>query len=142
MALQDPKQNLELLAVNALVIAFLGASQDIVADAYRTDLLTPAERPIGQSLFTTGYRIAPIVSFAGASKLFENVFRAWQPVYLVMAGFMLVSLVLTLGGPAVAEPSLEKQEPFIKSFTAPFANFFQRQTPLYGFLASNLSKIP
>jgi MFS transporter, PAT family, beta-lactamase induction signal transducer AmpG len=134
MALQDPQQNLELLAVNALVIAFLGASQDIVADAYRTDLLTPAERPIGQSLFTTGYRIALIVSFAGASKLFESVFRAWQPVYLVMAGFMLVSLVLTLGGPAVAEPSLEQQEPFIKSFTAPFANFFQRQTPLYGFL--------
>ncbi len=134
MAWQNPRQNLELLAVNALVIAFLGASQDIIADAYRTDLLTPAEKPIGMSIFTTGYRIALIVSFAGASKLFENVFRTWQPVYLVMAGFMLVSLVLTLWGPAVEEPSLEDQKPFIASFTAPFANFFRRQTSLYGFL--------
>jgi MFS transporter, PAT family, beta-lactamase induction signal transducer AmpG len=136
MALQDPRQNLELLAVNALLIAFLGASQDIVADAYRTDLLTPAERPIGMSLFTTGYRIALIVSFAGASKLFENVFGSWQPVYLVMAGVMLVSLILTLLAPAVAEPdpSEIKRIPFIQAFTAPFINFFQRQTLLYGSL--------
>jgi MFS transporter, PAT family, beta-lactamase induction signal transducer AmpG len=134
MALQNPKQNLELLAFNALLIAFLGASQDIVADAYRTDLLTPAERPIGMSLFTTGYRIALIVSFAGASKLFENVFRAWQPVYLSMAGVMLISLVLTLQSPAVTEPPVKSREPFIQAFLAPFANFFQRQTPLYGFL--------
>jgi MFS transporter, PAT family, beta-lactamase induction signal transducer AmpG len=134
MALQNPQQNLELLALNALIIAFLGASQDIVADAYRTDLLTPAERPIGMSFFTTGYRIALIVSFAGASKLFENVFKAWQPVYLGMAGIMLISLILTLQSPAVEEPPLKKHEPFIQAFLAPFANFFQRQTPLYGFL--------
>jgi MFS transporter, PAT family, beta-lactamase induction signal transducer AmpG len=136
MALQDPKQNLELLAVNALLIAFLGASQDIVADGYRADVLTPAERPIGMSLFTTGYRIALIVSFAGASKLFENVFGSWQPVYLVMAGIMLVSLVLTLLAPAVEEPdpSAIKRIPFIQAFTAPFINFFQHQTLLYGSL--------
>jgi MFS transporter, PAT family, beta-lactamase induction signal transducer AmpG len=134
MALQNPKQNLELLAFNALVIAFLGASQDIVADAYRTDLLTPAERPIGMSFFTTGYRIALIVSFAGASKLFENVFKTWQPVYLFMAAIMLVSLVLTLQSPAVEEPPLNDRKPFIQAFIDPFASFFRQQTPLYGFL--------
>jgi MFS transporter, PAT family, beta-lactamase induction signal transducer AmpG len=134
MALQNPRQNLELLALNALIIAFLGASQDIVADAYRTDLLTPAERPIGMSFFTTGYRIALIVSFAGASKLFENVFKTWQPVYLSMAAIMLVSLVLTLQSPAVEEPPLNDRKPFIQAFIDPFASFFRQQTPLYGFL--------
>lgn len=134
MAWQNPQKNLELLALNAVIIAFLGASQDIVADAYRTDLLTPAERPIGVSFFTTGYRIALIVSFAGASKLFENVFKAWQPVYLSMAAVMLVSLVLTLQSPAVEEPIINDRQPFMEAFTEPFKNFFQRQTPLYGFL--------
>ncbi len=134
MALQNPQKNLELLALNAVIIAFLGASQDIVADAYRTDLLTPAERPIGVSFFTTGYRIALIVSFAGASKLFENIFKAWQPVYLSMAAVMLVSLVLTLQSPAVEESVINDRKPFIEAFTEPFKNFFQRQTPLYGFL--------
>ncbi|WP_310410487.1 MFS transporter, partial [Chamaesiphon sp. OTE_8_metabat_110] len=122
---------LDLLAIISVLIAFLSASQDVVADAYRTDVLTGAERPIGVSIFTTGYRVALIVSFAGASKLFENVFRAWQPVYLVMAGFMLLGLVFTLFAPGT-ESTDQPPETFADAVTLPFLDFFQRRGLVYG----------
>ncbi|MCY7367407.1 MAG: DUF4351 domain-containing protein [Chamaesiphon sp.] len=129
MALQDPAQNLDLLAINSVIIAFLGASLDIVADAYRTEVLTEKELPIGASVFTTGYRVALIVAFAGASKLFANVFQSWQPVYLVMAGFMLVSLVLTLIAP---NTEAKVPETLADAVILPFADFFQRRGVVYG----------
>ena len=131
MSLQDPAKNLDLLAILSVLIAFLSASQDVVADAYRTDVLTGAERPIGVSIFTTGYRVALIVSFAGASKLYENVFRAWQPVYLVMAGFMLLGLVFTLFAPGT-EATDRPPETFADAVTLPFLDFFQRRGLVYG----------
>jgi MFS transporter, PAT family, beta-lactamase induction signal transducer AmpG len=126
MALQDPARNLDLLAINSVIIAFLGASQDIVADAYRTDVLTQEERPIGTGIFTAGYRVALIIAFAGASKLFGNVFHAWEPVYLVMAGFMLLGLLFTLIAPGT-EATDRPPATFTDAIRLPFLDFFQRQ---------------
>jgi MFS transporter, PAT family, beta-lactamase induction signal transducer AmpG len=148
MALQDPTKNLELLAFNSVLIAFLGASQDIVADAYRTDVLAEPEAPVGMGIFTAGYRVALIVAFAGASKLFGNVFHAWQPVYLAMAGLMLLCLVFTLMAPeteiapdrAIApeteiapDPETEDFKPktLADAIILPFADFFQRRGQAY-----------
>jgi MFS transporter, PAT family, beta-lactamase induction signal transducer AmpG len=131
MALQDPANNLELLAVNSLLIAFLGASQDIVADAYRTDVLSEAEAPVGMGIFTAGYRVALIVAFAGASKLFGNVFHAWQPVYLVMAGLMLLGLIFTLIAPETETKDLPPTT-LADAIILPFADFFQRRGQVYG----------
>jgi MFS transporter, PAT family, beta-lactamase induction signal transducer AmpG len=133
MALQDPAQNLDLLAINSVAIAFLGASQDIVADAYRTDVLTGAERPVGVGIFTTGYRVALIIAFAGASKLFGNVFHAWQPVYLVMAGLMLMGLLFTLIAPGT-EATDRPPATFADAVILPFTDFFQRRGIGYGVL--------
>jgi MFS transporter, PAT family, beta-lactamase induction signal transducer AmpG len=133
MALQDPAQNLDLLAINSVLVAFLGASQDIVADAYRTDMLSEAERPVGMGIFTAGYRIALIVAFAGASKLFSDVFHAWQPVYLVMAGFMLLGLLFTLIAPGT-EATDRPPATLADAIVLPFAEFFQRRGIGYGIL--------
>jgi MFS transporter, PAT family, beta-lactamase induction signal transducer AmpG len=133
MALQNPAQNLDSLAINSVLIAFLGASQDIVADAYRTDILSEAERPVGTGIFTAGYRIALIIAFAGASKLFDNVFHAWQPVYLVMAGLMLVGLLFTLIAPGT-EATDRPPATLVDAIALPFADFFQRRGIVYGIL--------
>lgn len=133
MSLQNPAQNLNLLAINSVIIAFLGASQDIVADAYRTDVLTNIERPVGTGIFTAGYRVALIVAFAGASKLFSNVFGAWQPVYLVMAGLMLVGLIFTLIAPST-EATDRPPATFRDAIVLPFVDFFHRQGLLSGIL--------
>ena len=131
MALQDPAKNLELLAVNSVLIAFLGASQDIVADAYRTDVLSEPEAPVGMGIFTAGYRVALIIAFAGASKLFGNVFHAWQPVYFVMAGLMLLSLIFTLIAPETETKDLPPTT-LVDAVVLPFADFFQRRGQVYG----------
>ncbi len=133
MSLQNPAQNLDLLAINSVLIAFLGASQDIVADAYRTDVLTGTERPVGTGIFTAGYRVALIVAFAGASKLFGDVFHAWQPVYLVMAGFMLLGLIFTLIAPGT-EATDRPPATFADAVVLPFLEFFQRRGTIYGSL--------
>ena len=133
MALQDPAQNLDLLAVNSVLIAFLGASQDIVADAYRTDMLSEVERPVGMGIFTAGYRVALIVAFAGASKLFSNVFHAWQPVYLVMAGFMLLGLLFTLIAPGT-EATDKPPATLADAVVLPFTDFFRRKGLVSGSL--------
>ncbi len=133
MSLQDPKKSLDLLAINAVIIAFLGASQDIVADAYRTDVLTMSERPVGTGIFTAGYRVALIIAFAGASKLFGNVFQAWPPVYLVMAGLMLIGLIFTLFAPGT-EATDRPPATFADAVILPFMDFFQRRGFLYGIL--------
>ncbi len=133
MSLQNPQTNLDLLAINSVLIAFLGASQDIVADAYRTDVLSGEERPVGTGIFTAGYRIALIIAFAGASKLFGDVFHAWQPVYLVMAGFMLLGLVFTLIAPST-EDTDRPPATFADAIVLPFLDFFQRRGVVYGSL--------
>lgn len=140
MALQDPTKNLELFAVNSVLIAFLGASQDIVADAYRTDILSEKEAPVGMGIFTAGYRVALIVAFAGASKLFgifqplqpvDKAYQAWQPVYLVMAGLMLLGLIFTLMAPETETKDLPPAT-LTDAVILPFADFFQRRGQFYG----------
>jgi PAT family beta-lactamase induction signal transducer AmpG len=71
------------LGVLAFMVAFTSASQDIVIDAYRTDVLLEKERGIGAATFVLGYRIAMLV--AGALALIMSDYLGWQNTYLIMA---------------------------------------------------------
>ena len=62
MAQLDPAADIELMGVTALAIAFLSASQDVVFDAYRSDLLGERERGAGAAVSVLGYRLAMLVS--------------------------------------------------------------------------------
>jgi PAT family beta-lactamase induction signal transducer AmpG len=97
MAWQDPKQGLQLLAINALLLAFFSASQDIVVDAYRTDSLTGPEVGAGAGIYVAGYRGALIVSGAFALFLADRI--PWPTVYLVLAGLMLIGIFTTFWAP-------------------------------------------
>jgi PAT family beta-lactamase induction signal transducer AmpG len=91
MAFSAPSQAPVLLAVLALVVAFSSASQDIVIDAYRTDVLHEKERGVGAAVSVMGYRIALIVSGAFALVLSDQI--GWRNTYLFMAGVMGIGLV-------------------------------------------------
>jgi PAT family beta-lactamase induction signal transducer AmpG len=82
-----------ILAVSALVVAFLSASQDIAFDAYRADVLKPAERGTGAGLSILGYRLAMLVS--GAMALILADAFGWEWTYLGMAGLMVVGICAT-----------------------------------------------
>lgn len=92
MSSLNPKENTEAFALMAVLIAFLSASQDIVIDAYRTDVLDPKDRGLGASMVVLGYRLAMILSggiaFTWASAEGKN--WSWPEIYAVMAKIMLV----------------------------------------------------
>ena len=131
MALQQPAQALQLVAINALVIAFLSATQDIAFDAYRTDVLEQRELGAGAAVAVLGYRIALIVTGALALILADRL--PWQTVYLLMSGFMVVGLVSSFWAP---EPVRRDRPPELLSdaIKLPFIDFFQRLGQLQGIL--------
>jgi PAT family beta-lactamase induction signal transducer AmpG len=95
MASASPKDAPLAFAAVALLVAFLSASQDVVIDAYRTDLLDPRERGLGGSLAVFGYRIAMILS-GGIALIWADQWHSWGRVYQVMAWIMVASAGFSL----------------------------------------------
>src|SRR2546427_1169041 len=58
MAFLSPRTDLVAIAWLALFVAFASASQDIVVDAYRTDVASREQRGIAGALGVVGYRLA------------------------------------------------------------------------------------
>ncbi|MBJ3777623.1 AmpG family muropeptide MFS transporter [Acuticoccus mangrovi] len=90
----DPTTSLGVLAVAALAMAFLSASQDIVIDAYRIEILDEHEQGAGAAMTQAGYRVGMLASGAGALALADVL--PWSAVYGVMAGLIAVGVVATL----------------------------------------------
>ena len=84
-----------LFAAAAVGVAFLSASQDVVIDAYRTDVLEPKERGLGASLSVFGYRIAMILS-GGIALIWAEQWGSWAAVYRTMAGIFVAASILSL----------------------------------------------
>ena len=112
-------------ALCALAIAFLSASQDIVVDAYRSDILRAEERGAGAAVSVLGYRIAMLVSGAGAL-IIADQWLGWHAMYWLMAGLMLVGFVATwfaLEPPGAAAAPKTLQD----AVRLPLAEFFSRR---------------
>lgn len=123
MALQQPRQALQFLAINAVAIAFLSATQDIAADAYRTDVLEELELGAGAAVFVLGYRVALLLTGSLALILADRL--PWSTVYLLMAIGMSIGIIATLFAPEPKETS--RPESLAAAITLPFGEFFQRQ---------------
>jgi PAT family beta-lactamase induction signal transducer AmpG len=87
----DPHADPALTALAAVLVAFLSASQDIVIDAYRIELLLPEEQGAGAAATQWGYRFGMLASGAGA--LYAASFGGWSFAYAVMAALMGVGMV-------------------------------------------------
>lgn len=129
MALQDPERGLQLLAFNAILIAFFSASQDIVFDAYRIDSLDEREMGAGAAIGVLGYRVALLVTGSLALVLADQM--PWPVVYLLMALLMLIGVAATFWAP---EPVLDERPPVTLRETViePFVDFFRRTGFLLG----------
>jgi PAT family beta-lactamase induction signal transducer AmpG len=98
-------------ALLAVAVAFMSASQDVVIDAYRTDLLPARERGLGSSLNVMGYRLAMILS-GGIALIWTDPSQgggwSWPMVYRFMAALMLGAAVLSaIALPKVAMPDIK-----------------------------------
>ena len=105
LATVSPSRATQAFALLAVAVAFVAASQDVVIDAYRTDLLPGAERGIGSSLSVMGYRLAMILS-GGIALIWTDPQQGgawdWPAVYRLMALLMVAAAVVS----ALALPRL------------------------------------
>ncbi|NIP15671.1 MAG: MFS transporter [Pseudomonadales bacterium] len=126
----DPVLNIEVVFVLALLVGFFSASQDIVIDAYRRELLpTEEELALGNSIHVQVYRIAGFVP--GSLGLILADVLPWSVVYWTMAGFMAIGVATTL---VVREAVLEPEiPPSLKAAVVePFREYFGRRGWGYG----------
>ncbi len=127
-----------LLATMAFFIAFVSASQDIVIDAYRTDILPDRERGIGAATFIMGYRIAMLL--AGAVALILSQVIDWQKTYLLMAILMIIGMIGTSVG---REPDSQIKPPksIEEAVWGPLRDFFTREKAMIILLLIILYKL-
>jgi MFS transporter, PAT family, beta-lactamase induction signal transducer AmpG len=121
----SPQQSPWLLAGAALLVAFLSASQDIVFDAYRADVLDKEEQGPGAGISVAGYRIAMIVSGGLALIIVDEYQASWWTIYTIMAVLMVVGVAATW---AAAEPAVPGKLPLTLAAAVrePLADYFSR----------------
>jgi PAT family beta-lactamase induction signal transducer AmpG len=121
----DPILSIEWVFAVAVMVAFFSASQDIVIDAYRRELLlTDEELALGNSIHVQVYRIAGFVP--GSLGLILADYLPWSAVYWIMAGFMVIAVVTTLViREAMLEPTIP--ETLKAAIVEPFREYFSRR---------------
>lgn len=123
-----PDEALLQITVISIIIAIFSATQDIVIDAYRREVLpTEEELALGNSIHVQVYRLSGLVP--GALGLILADQMDWTWVFPIMAAFMLVGVALTLSvKEAVAEPRIPPS--LWAAVREPFREFFARRALL------------
>jgi PAT family beta-lactamase induction signal transducer AmpG len=100
LGFSDPAQNLWWVAVFALGVSFVSASQDIVIDAYRVEILEEDQLAAGAALAINGWRLS---SWGGAAVglIFSDIV-SWPIVFLGLALAVGVGVVAILLNPEPA----------------------------------------
>ena len=121
LSFYDPATDISHIIVIVAAIAFFSASQDIVIDAYRRELLPDDELGAGNGFYAQAYRISSFVP--GSLAMILAGFYPWSVAHLSIAAFMLVGLV------TIKETSKAGEEPqtLRSAVVEPFVEFFQRQ---------------
>ena len=132
----NPKVELARMGALAILVAFLSASQDVVIDAYRVEILTPEQQGPGAAMIQTGYRVAMLVSGAGA--LIIAARYGWFAAYATMAAMLGAGMIVFIFGPEPATPPEARPNSAAASrldavrvwlataVTGPFADFMRR----------------
>ena len=103
LALTEPARSAWLVAGAALLVTTASATQDIVIDAFRIESLPENEQAAGMASYVAAYRIAVLISGAGALFLVTGFMQfglgkqvAYHVTYLVMAAFVAVGIIASL----------------------------------------------
>lgn len=133
----DPAAQLRWTVLAAVAVAFLSATQDIVIDAIRIEILAPAQQGMGAAATQWGYRGGMLASGAGA--LYAAAFGGWAVAFTLMAALMVVGIAAVLMMPepassrdalaplAGATPVERARAWFATAVLAPFLDIMQRE---------------
>jgi len=120
----EPRNQLTVVAIISTVIAFFSASQDIVIDAYRRELLSDYELGIGNAIHVNAYKISSLIPGSLALILADSF--DWEFVFIITGLFMLPGIVMTL---LIKEPILKYGTPktLKEAVIEPFKEFKNRK---------------
>lgn len=118
----DPTLEIGTVALFATLVALFSASQDIVIDAYRREILSDDELGLGNSIHVNAYRIAGLVPGSLALILADHL--PWSQVFFIVALFMLPGIGFTLWSQEPA--SVGKPKTLLESVIEPFKEFIKR----------------
>ena len=123
MGALDPRTQLSLIVLAAGAMTFLSASQDIVIDAYRREILTDNEQGLGAAVSVNAYKAAGLVP--GSLGLVLSATLPWTTVFWIVAAFMLPGFICTLLAP---EPTVYGAPPrnMREAIIEPFREFVKR----------------
>ncbi len=124
LSFTNPRSDIYLTCTWAFLIALFSASQDVVIDAYRREILPDNELGLGSSLYVTGYRLAMLVSGALALIIADRV--PWNQVYLWLAVFMAPTILFTLTAP-VENKHIPIPANLKEAIVGPLVDFFSRR---------------
>jgi MFS transporter, PAT family, beta-lactamase induction signal transducer AmpG len=132
MSAQNPSNgNLGAFTAIAIAIGFFSASQDIASDAYRTDVLEKRETGTGAALWTNGFRIAVLIAgnlIIGLADEKQVGHWSWPQIYLLMAGLLAVSTVVSLWAPKPTNEDRNTAPASLKdAVVLPFEDFIDRK---------------
>jgi PAT family beta-lactamase induction signal transducer AmpG len=139
----DPKEELLMVAVAAIIVGIAGATFDIVIDAYRIELLEPSQLGVGSGMSQYGWRIGSAAAGALALVLAARV--GWTAAYMACAAFALPAMLV---GVFMGEPK-RRREPVrahgaweaLVAYFSPLLEFIRRQGALVVLLFVLIHKI-
>lgn len=123
LAVLNPQENIHLILYVGLAIGFFSATQDIVLDAYRRELLPDNELGLGSSFYANAYRVAGFIP--GGLGLILADYIPWSMVFVVVSLFMLVGIIHTI---VISEIDTQVAPPktLQEAVVEPFKEFFLR----------------
>ena len=122
-AFLDPKMDIDLILYTGIMLAFFGASQDIVLDAYRRELLPDEELGLGNAYYANVYRLAGFIP--GGLGLILADFIPWSWVFVIISITMGIGIIHTLMIKELDE-DISPPKTLKEAVVEPFKDFFNR----------------
>jgi MFS transporter, PAT family, beta-lactamase induction signal transducer AmpG len=118
----EPSLNITSIAVVSTLVALFSASQDVVIDAFRREILSDEELGLGNSIHVNAYRVSGLVP--GSLALILSDHLPWSSVFWIVALFMIPGILMTV---FATEPHRATAPKSLKaSVIEPFTEFIQR----------------
>jgi len=120
----DPSQSTWAIAWLAVAVAFFSASQDVVLDAFRREILPDQELGMGSAIHVQAYRVSSLVP--GSLSLILADTLPWSSVFWITAAFMAVGVIMSL---VVSESEVElpAASGLREALVAPFSEYLDRR---------------
>lgn len=138
----DPSQSIAFTAISAFCVSFFSASQDIVIDAYRIEILKADSSGAGAALEAIGFNFGMMTSGAGALYLAHAY--TWRIAYLTMTLGVICGMIIFC---RIKEPHHTKVTPLLRKnktsmpwrhwlhnlFIVPWSQLSQKNALIYCF---------